>query len=283
MKTPVLMIHGMNCTGLVWAGFRAYFEAEGVRVYTPTIRPELRTSFKQDAPRALRELQFVDYVSELERDVLRIERETGERPAVVGHSMGGLIAQVLMSRDCVSAAVLISPTAPAGVHTPRSRVFWACYGAARRLGFTRAVIRPDRRMLDRFVFNALPVEARAPAYDAMVYESARVFADFSGFAVDESTVRVPVLTVAASRDRLVPAPLVRRTARKYAARGGEFREYARHAHWLYAEPGWEEPARDIHRWLDAALLRASHRPPRRATGAAARIAVAHDRTTADRA
>jgi hypothetical protein len=50
------------------------------------------------------------------------------------------------------------------------------------------------------------------------------------------------------------------TGRKYAAVGGEFREYPNHGHWLYAEPGWEKVANDIYEWLSAATERASLAP-----------------------
>jgi alpha-beta hydrolase superfamily lysophospholipase len=94
----------------------------------------------------------------------------------------------------------------------------------------------------------------------MVHESGRVFADFARFAIDETQVRVPVLVIAAGRDRLIPASLVRLTARKFAAIGGEFREYPNHGHWLYSEPGWETAANDIFDWLTTATHRVEPGP-----------------------
>jgi alpha-beta hydrolase superfamily lysophospholipase len=93
-----------------------------------------------------------------------------------------------------------------------------------------------------------------------VHESGRVFADFAHFPIDETRVKAPVLVVAAGRDRLVPAAVVRLNARKLAASGGEFREYPNHGHWLYSEPGWETPANDILDWLTTATERAERAP-----------------------
>ena len=84
---------------------------------------------------------------------------------------------------------------------------------------------------------------------SMVYESGRAFMALARWPIDESKIGVPVLTVAALGDRLIPARLVRLTADKYAAVGGEFREYAQHGHWLYSEPGWEKTAGEIYDWL----------------------------------
>jgi alpha-beta hydrolase superfamily lysophospholipase len=262
MKTPVLMVHGMCCTGQVWSHFRSYFESQGVSVYTPTLRPDLRVGLTQRAPRGLRELSLSDYVSDLELEVERIVAETGEEPAVIGHSMGGLLAQALAARGRVRAAVLISPAAPGGVRTLRTHFFWNGYLLARRFGLVPPIVRPDKRTLDGMVMNALPVSERVAAATAMVYESGRVFAEFANYPIDERTIQVPVLTIAAGRDRLIPPALVRLTARKYAAIGGELREYPAHGHWLYSEPGWETPARDILEWLASAIQRADSIRPR---------------------
>jgi pimeloyl-ACP methyl ester carboxylesterase len=252
MNTPVLMIHGMCCTGQVWTQFRSLFESRGVKVYTPTLRPEIRVGMRARPPRTLRDLTLADYVSDLEQEIDQIEQETGMKPAVIGHSMGGLLGQALAARGRVSAGVFISPAAPAGIRTLQTYLFWSGFALAHRMGWTPPVIRADRRTLDRMVLNALPSSERAAVLEAMVYESGRVFADFARFPIDEAQVKVPVLVVAAGRDRLVPAALVRLTGRKYAAGGGEFREYPNHGHWLYSEPGWETPANDIFDWLTTA-------------------------------
>jgi pimeloyl-ACP methyl ester carboxylesterase len=269
MKTPVLMIHGMSCTGEVWQQFRSFFEAQGVRVYTPTLRPELRVSIREARPpRGLRELGLADYIADLELEVQRIREETGEIPAVIGHSMGGLLAQCLAERDCVSAAVAISPAATAGVRTLATNVFWSAHTLAHRFKLTAPALRAGGRLVDFQVFNMLPIAERAGAVCGMVWESGRVFAEFASWPVDPKKIYVPMLTVAAGQDRLVSAALVRLTAKKFAAAGGEFREYPRHGHWLYSEPGWEVAARDILEWLQEATQRPSTRPPKYGASAA---------------
>jgi pimeloyl-ACP methyl ester carboxylesterase len=255
MKAPVLMLHGMCCTGDVWSNFRTFFEARGAHVLTPTLRPDLRVSVLGKPKPGLRALGFADYANDVARESARIREVFGQKPVVIGHSMGGLLAQVLVERDLVEAAVFISPSAPAGVHDPVTRLFWSVVALSNGLGIAPWAIKSRRSLVDRTVFNVLPEAERAGAYDAFVYESGRAFNDLGNWAVDETRVRVPVLTVAARRDRLVPATLVRRTARKYRAVGGELREYAAHGHWLYAEPGWEKPAAEIYAWLEQALER----------------------------
>jgi pimeloyl-ACP methyl ester carboxylesterase len=255
MKAPVLMLHGMCCTGDVWSNFRTFFEARGARVLTPTLRPDVRASILGKPNPDLRALGFADYADDVARESTRIAEVFGQRPVVIGHSMGGLLAQVLAERNLVEAAVFISPSAPAGVHDRVTRLFWSVVSLSNTLGIAPWAIKSRRRILDRTVFNVLPEAERAAARNAFVYESGRAFNDLGSWPIDETRIRVPVLTVAARRDRLVPATLVRRTARKFSTVGGEFREYAAHGHWLYGEPGWETPAAEIYAWLEQALAR----------------------------
>lgn len=249
LRAPVLMLHGMCCTGDVWRQFREFFEARGARVHTPTLRPELRV--RERPSRALRKLSFEDYVEDVVQIAAEIEQREGERPVVIGHSMGGLLAQALAERNKVQAAVFISPSPPAGVRTLAAHAWWATMAVGGAIGAVPSAILPARRTADSIVFNRVPHDERNAAFVGMVHESGRAFFDLGRFAVDEKNIRVPVLTVAASKDRLVPASLVRLTARKYAAVGGELLEYPDHGHWLYAEPGWEKPAAEIYDWLAA--------------------------------
>jgi alpha-beta hydrolase superfamily lysophospholipase len=249
MDTPVMMVHGMCCTGDVWQRFREFFEARGTRVYTPTLRPLARCTVSERPSRALSEIGFTEYIADLEDEIARIERETGKTPVVIGHSMGGLLAQMLAERNSVRAAVFISPSAPLGVGTLQWKLSWALIMAAAKFNLVPYAISPDRRAAERAALHLLSPEDRQAAHAAMVHESGRAFTDIGRCRIDETKIRIPVLTVAASRDRLVPAVLVRLTGKKYATIGGEFREYGAHAHWLYAEPGWEKPAEEIYEWL----------------------------------
>jgi pimeloyl-ACP methyl ester carboxylesterase len=254
-----MMVHGMCCTGDVWSRFRTLFEARGARVFTPTLRPDARTTIRSKPNRALKEIGFSDYLQQLEGEIARISDSTGQRPAVIGHSMGGLLTQALAERNLVEAAVLICPSTLASLQDTVTRLFFRYTALKHRLGTAHWAINSPRRLVDFTVFNRVPEAERQAAYEAFVYESGRAFNDLGHWSIDETRIRVPILTVAARQDRLVPAKLVRRTGKKYATVGGEFVEYREHGHWLYGEPGWEKPASDIYDWLDKALQRPRER------------------------
>ncbi len=252
MARSFLLIHGMCCTGDVWRNFRRFYEARGIRVFTPTLRPHDRVRSKP--PMSLQALRFADYLDDLEREIDRIEQLTGDRVTAIGHSMGGLLAQALAERNRPNAAVTISPTAAIEVRTPQMIGFWAAFGFAYGFGFTPRTIIPIRPLADFFVFNQVPSAERPLHYDALVCESGEAFADFRIHRIEEHKVKIPVLTIAAGRDRLVPPELVRLTAQRYVRVGGSFKEYANHGHWLFGEPGWDQVAADILEWVEASTV-----------------------------
>lgn len=83
---PVLLLHGVLCNAGVWRGMRAYLAANGIaQVYALTFTPPVGS--------------IEDYADQLASRVDAILAETGaERLALVGHSMGGLVARAYLRR-----------------------------------------------------------------------------------------------------------------------------------------------------------------------------------------
>src|SRR5438874_623714 len=110
---PVVMIHGGFCGPFIWDGFAAKFAAAGYPVQCPA----LRFHDLEQPPEALGTTSLADYAADLEEHLDGLAA-----PAIlVGHSLGGLLAQMLAARRPVKAAVLLAPSPPWGV--PPSSLF----------------------------------------------------------------------------------------------------------------------------------------------------------------
>jgi alpha-beta hydrolase superfamily lysophospholipase len=70
--------------------------------------------------------------------------------------------------------------------------------------------------------------------------------------VDDSKVTCPVLVIAGAEDRITPASVVRKVAKKYKS-VSTYKEFENHAHWVLGEPGWQEVAGYVKDWLDQVL------------------------------
>ena len=256
MSQTLLMIHGVGCGGDAWDVMRPGFERAGWRCHAPTLFADKRT--REAPPADLSFLQLHDYVEAMAEEAARIEAESGHKPAVIGHSMGGLIAQKLCERGLARAAVFLTPAQPKDCQVFDPRVLFTFWNivAANDPTRTYKVWRPG---FFWGVLNAVPPERREAIYASALFDSGRVYRDLAEVEkdphrtaiVDETRVTCPTLTIAAGRDRATVPAAVRKVAVKYARGGGDFIEYPDNAHWIVDEPGTDAVAADIVSWLGA--------------------------------
>ena len=98
---PVLLLHGVLCNAGVWSGFRKHLAARGIApLYTLSYGPPL-ASIEVFAAQVAKKIDY-------------IRRATGApRVAIVGHSMGGLVARAYLRRfGAGSVSSLITFGAP---------------------------------------------------------------------------------------------------------------------------------------------------------------------------
>jgi pimeloyl-ACP methyl ester carboxylesterase len=248
----LLMIHGIGCDGSAWDVMKPGFEAAGWTCEAITLFPDRRV--RENPPANLPELGFADFVEAAAAEAQRLTARDGARPAVIGHSMGGLIAQVLAGRGEVSKAVFLTPAQPKGCAEIGLPVAWT---------FLNIILRQDRKRSYKVwktgfswgVLNLVPKERHDAIYATALYDSGKVYGDMTdGIEVDERKVAIPTLTIAGSQDRATLPKGVRKVAAKYAASPvkGDFIEYPNHAHWIVDEPGTDKVVADISSWLGRA-------------------------------
>jgi non-heme chloroperoxidase len=255
MSETIVMIHGMWGSGWYWENFKGFFETKGYRCVIPTLRFHDMDPKGIPDPR-LGATSLLDYAEDLEKLI----RELQVRPILMGHSMGGLLAQILGSRGLAKALVLLTPASPRGIIALKASVIKSFWSGLTTWGFWR---KPFRQTFDEAAYsmlNLMPFESQKSIYDQFVYESGRAafeigfwLFDSKGAArVDESKVTCPVLIIAGEKDRIVPASVTRKIAEKYK-RVSTYKEFPDHSHWVVGEPGWQEIAEYIKEWLHQAL------------------------------
>ena len=132
MTKTLFMIHGMWGQGAHWSNWRSFFEAKGWHCLTPTLRYHDPAPGAPPDP-ALGTTSLRDYVADLERDIRALE----EPPVIIGHSMGGLLAQLLAARGLGRRTVLLHSAAPAGVLVLSGSVLRSFASCLTRWGFWR--------------------------------------------------------------------------------------------------------------------------------------------------
>lgn len=230
----ILLIHGMGCGGDVWTKLLILLRTAGWRCSAPTLcaedRPVTRPTEGQPSS------SFADQVDDARMLCSQIHLNTGRAPIVIGHSMGGLIAQVLASEGLCRAAVLVTPAPPRGIpnNSPWVVFLYANVLISRRLDRWHKAWRLG---VNTVLLNRA---RRGKIYDRMRYEPGQTFADMmAGVAVDPMARRCPLLVVSAGRDRVVPSAVVDRIVRFHCVAPApcEHVNFRENGHWIIDEPG----------------------------------------------
>lgn len=249
MAHPMVLIHGMWCTGAHLARLADALRARGFDCRVPTL-PAHETGVPHPE---VGSLSLTDYAAFLERYIA--DQNFARPPTLVGHSMGGLLAQMLAARLEVFALVLLTPASPAGINAVRPAPLVAFFRVLMRPGFWKRPHKPSWARVRRSACNGLPTEKQRQIYAGLVEESGRALAEIAFWwadrkrttRVDPDAVGCPVYVVAAGRDRLTPPAVVRKVAARY--RGAQLRLYPQRSHWVIDDEETDEMAGEIASWL----------------------------------
>lgn len=251
--TPLVMIHGAFCGAWVFDKFRAPFEKAGFRVHAPTLRHHENDS----PPPTFGRTSLTDYAHDLESLIAGLD----ELPVIVGHSMGGLLAQMLAARGKARALVLLAPSAPWGVwpttlfEVASSQTLFLASG-----DYRGSIIQPSFHVAAAHSLDKLDAAERSAVYARFVPESGQATFEIMHWSLDPRRaahvrardVTCPVLCLAGSDDKINPPSTVARIAARYHGRA-RFEEIAGHSHWLLGEKGREKIAARAVSWLDDVL------------------------------
>ena len=252
--TAIVMAHGAFCGGWAFDRFRAPFEAAGYAVDCP----DLRGHGEADAPGALAGVSMADYAD----DVARLCEACDEPPVLIGHSMGGLVAQLAARRAPVRALVLLAPSPPWGVASGTLEEAATAFGVQLLGPFAAGVLEPDRGLMRRYSLDRMqPAEGKAVA-KRLRPESARAVREaltwwtdpFMTTSLGPGRLAIPSLVIVGERD-VVHSPA---TGRAVAERiGAELHIAPGMSHWLIGEPGWEQVAGRALDWTRETLRHAA--------------------------
>ncbi len=248
------MIHCTWGRGSFWNNYISFFSKQGYECLAPD------WLYHDQAPgetpdHRLGNTSLLEFVENFEDQIKQLDR----KPILLGHSVGGLMAQILASRGLGKAAVAISSGVPAGINAFTPSVLWSFKSITSRWGFWR---KPHKQTLKEAVysmFHLMPEDEQIKFYDQLVFDSGRATSQV-GFwyldsqkaaRVDENKVTCPLLIIGAGKDRITPVSTSRKIAKKY--KQADYKEYENHAHWILHEPGWENVANDILQWLQTKI------------------------------
>lgn len=237
-RPPLYFVHGMWSRPDTFAVLRSLLEAEGWDSHATTL-PYHDVAPGAPAPPALGDVTLGDYVAH----VVRQAGELPVTPILVGHSMGGLIAQAAAVRLQPAGLVLLSTAPAAGINAVALDPLRTTWGVVSRPGWWSRPTLLDERGARFGVFNGVPEDDARDAMARLTWDSGRVLAQISfpwadarrDTRIDHDRLAMPALVVTGTDDRIVPAAVSRSTARRL--RGAvDYHELPGVGHWLFHRP-----------------------------------------------
>jgi pimeloyl-ACP methyl ester carboxylesterase len=183
-----------------------------------------------------------------------IVRALPQQPIIMGHSFGGLFAQMLADRGLGIAVVGVTPGQPAGVTTlPASTLWTGLPILANPFGKNGAL--PISKSHFHFTFgNDLARAESDELWKEFAINSVnRVFFEGVAAAFNEKggashvdyakPDRAPLLIITGSRDHVVPPAIGHAIVKKYTGPATvDYREFAGRTHRIVSQEGWKEVA-----------------------------------------
>ena len=258
-RPTVVLVHGMFMNSACWAGWIPRLEGRGFSVMAPSWPgrdgPVEVVRARHPDP-TLPRLGFDAIVARYADRV----RALPEPPIIIGHSMGGLVTQVLLSRGLGAAGVVLDSAPPRGVLTYQYSFLRSNWPV---LSPFYSSDHPYAMSFRRFQYafaNATDRESQRRAYDSyIVPESLRVPRESvsRGSAIDFTCRHAPLLFIAGGRDHIIPPGLNRKNHARWRAGSAspvEFREFPGRDHFgIVAGDGWEEVAEYAADWATGAM------------------------------
>ena len=235
---PLLFVHGYFGRAIAFERMMECLTASGHRC----VAVDLRGHGDSMPARDLGRISIHDYAD----DVERVARLMGD-PVIVGHSMGGLLAQLAAVRGVTRGIVLLSPAPPRGIPVLSVKLALHQYKYMPAIMTSRVVV-PGRSDLRALVLNRVPPAEQEVLLDLLVPDSGRAAREMSVFGVpiDPAKVRVPVLVIAGDTDYFIPLSRSERVAARYKA---PIHVAPGRGHMLIIEPGYEELCDWIGKWV----------------------------------
>jgi len=241
---------GNNC----WDEWKLYFESNGYKCIAPAwpykdASPEELRNRHPNTPIALNRLDnLIDYFA-------TITNTLPEKPILIGHSLGGLIVQLLLQSGLAVAGVAIHSFPPKRITTFKFSFLKAWWKAMGFFTFTKGTCMISFKRWKYTIANGMTCEQQKQLfYKYAIPESKLIIRDtFTSVAkINFNNEHPPLLFTGGGQDQIIPASLNYNNYKKYTIGNSitDYKEFKNHNHLVFGSQEWKKDADFILYWLE---------------------------------
>lgn len=255
LKTKtIVFITGAFVSSECWDEWSAYFQQQGYDTLAPAwpYKNASACTLRQRHPDTNLASQRLTSLTAYFEDIVA---QLPEKPILIGHSMGGLITQLLIQKGMAIAGIAVHSLQPQGIFTFKFSFYKAGWPA---LGFFTNAKKTYLMSFSEWQYaftNGMPYEVQKEAYYKLLTPESKLLvrdATTSAAKIDFSMPHAPLLFISGSADRFIPASLNYANYKKYSHRQSvtDYKEFAGRNHFVLGQPEWKENADFILSWLN---------------------------------
>ncbi|MGN6421197.1 MAG: alpha/beta fold hydrolase, partial [Pseudobacter sp.] len=184
-----------------------------------------------------------------------VAKSLPEKPIAIGHSLGGLITQILLNRGIVAAAAVLHPVPPLGVFPYEFSFLKAGWKSLGLFTSTKKTYLMSLKDWQYAFVNGMSLEEQQKAWEENTIPESKTVARgglSSAAKVDFKKPHGPLLIVGGGTDNIIPAHLNRRNFKAYKQNNGsvtEYKEFPGSNHFVVGLPTWKNEANYIYDWF----------------------------------
>jgi pimeloyl-ACP methyl ester carboxylesterase len=257
----IVLIHGLWVTPRSWEKWGEHYEGKGYRVVAPAYPGlEVEVEALNEDPSPIEALTISGVVEHYEGIIGELDKP----PILMGHSMGGLIVQILLDRGYGAAGVAIDSVAPEGVRRVPLAQTRAAFPVLRNPANRHRAVGFTPEQFHYGFANTLTEEDSQKAYERYHIPApgsfiwAAVLANFEpghqdGYVNYQNDERAPLLLIAGEEDHLQPAAVNESNFKHYRRSSAvtDYHEFPGRSHYTVGQDGWEEVADYAFEWAEA--------------------------------
>jgi pimeloyl-ACP methyl ester carboxylesterase len=247
-KTPLLFIHGAGHGAWCWEeNYMPFFAEQGWDCLALNLRGHGNSKGRDQ----LDQFSLEDYVT----DVLSVLEGRGILPIIIGHSMGGGVAQLLMSKhpEMISGVVLLASMPPGWISFVEFLRFFrypsGCLAMQRLMQGKATTVKGIHK--SPFFSKRISLSQANTYFSLLQPESKLALCDMHEMQTKGGKQVLPLMVIGSKKDYLFGEKALIKTAKHYKTDAIILNEGC---HDLMLDPNWLQSAQRILAWLECSFF-----------------------------
>lgn len=253
-QPSVVLVHGMWSDQDTLETVEVAFKEEGYATCAINLPYHYSKAEHTESSKArLAQTRLQDYVAYIVEQVKQLQQP----PILVGHSMGGLLVQLVAAQVPCHRLILLSSAAPAGINGVSVSVLRTLGSNLLRVPLWRRITEVNLPNIRYGIANSQSPECQQEIFARSTYESGMatfqismglLLRRYSAAHVNVDNIQCPILVIGGTADRITPISIQRKIVQRFGNLA-QLKEIENCCHWTIGGQYFPKIRSTLFKWL----------------------------------